>query len=46
MVLPDVTIGQGSVVESGSVVRSDVPANTLVGGAPAQVLREKIDWRR
>jgi len=46
MVLPDVTIGQGSVVESGAVVRSDVPAHVLVGGAPAQVLREKIDWRR
>jgi acetyltransferase-like isoleucine patch superfamily enzyme len=46
MVLPDVTIGQGSVVESGAVVRSDVPANVLVGGSPAQVLREKIDWRR
>jgi acetyltransferase-like isoleucine patch superfamily enzyme len=46
MVLPDVTIGQGSVVESGAVVRSDVPANVMVGGAPAQVLREKIDWRR
>ncbi|MGM9487678.1 acyltransferase [Ideonella sp. YS5] len=46
MVLPDVTIGQGSVIESGAVVRSDVPANTLAGGSPAQVLREKIDWRR
>lgn len=46
MVLPDVTIGPGSVVESGAVVRSDVPANVLVGGSPAQVLREKIDWRR
>jgi len=46
MVLPDVTIGAGSVVESGAVVRENVAANTMVGGAPAQVLRERVDWRR
>jgi len=28
------------------VVRTNVAANTLVGGAPAEVLREKVDWRR
>lgn len=46
IVMPDVTIGAGSVVEAGAVVRENVPANTLVGGAPAQVLRERVDWRR
>jgi acetyltransferase-like isoleucine patch superfamily enzyme len=46
MVLPDVTIGTGAIVESGAVVRSDVAAHTMVGGAPATLLREKVDWRR
>lgn len=46
LVLPDVTIGAGCVVEAGAVVRTDVGANTLAGGSPAQVLRERIDWRR
>lgn len=31
-----VTIGTGSVVASGAVVMSDVPANTLVAGNPAR----------
>jgi maltose O-acetyltransferase len=38
-VLPGVTIGFGSVVAAGSIVTRSVPANTLVGGVPAKVLR-------
>jgi acetyltransferase-like isoleucine patch superfamily enzyme len=34
-----VTIGESSVVAAGSVVTKDVPANTLVGGNPARVIR-------
>ena len=33
-----VTIGENSVVAAGSVVVSDVPANTIVGGVPAKVI--------
>jgi acetyltransferase-like isoleucine patch superfamily enzyme len=36
IVFPGVTIGDGSVVSAGSVVMSDVPANTIVAGNPAR----------
>lgn len=39
-----VTIGNGSVVASDSVVLSNVPSNTLVAGCPAEIVRENIDW--
>jgi acetyltransferase-like isoleucine patch superfamily enzyme len=38
-VIGGVTIGENSVVAAGSVVTRDVPANTLVGGAPARAIR-------
>lgn len=37
-----VTIGENSVIAAGSVVTRDIPANSLVAGAPAKVIR-KID---
>ena len=40
VVLPGVTIGQGSVVGANSVVREDVPDRTVVAGVPARVIRE------
>lgn len=40
VILPGVTIGDGAIVGAGSVVRRDVPANALVVGNPAQVVRE------
>jgi acetyltransferase-like isoleucine patch superfamily enzyme len=39
VILPGVTIGEGAIVASGAVVAKDVPANTLVGGIPAKVLK-------
>lgn len=38
-VLPGVVIGENSIVAAGAVVAKDVPANTIVGGVPAKVLR-------
>ncbi len=40
MVLKGVSIGAGAVVAAGSVVVSNVPAHTIVGGNPAKVIRE------
>ena len=41
-ILSQVTIGENAIVGAGSVVTKDVPANTIVAGNPARVLR-KID---
>jgi len=38
-ILCNVTIGENAIVGAGSVVTKDVPANTIVAGNPAKVLR-------
>ena len=38
-ILPGVTIGENAVVAAGAVVSKDVPANTVVGGIPAKVIK-------
>jgi putative colanic acid biosynthesis acetyltransferase WcaF len=40
LIIAGVTIGEGAVVSAGSVVLKDVPANCLVRGNPAAVVRE------
>jgi len=38
-ILSNLTVGENSIVGAGSVVTKDVPANAIVAGNPARVLR-------
>src|SRR3989475_11517153 len=38
-ILANVTIGENALIGAGSVVTRDVPANTIVAGCPARLLR-------
>ena len=40
VIMPGVTIGEGSVVAAGAVVTKDVPPYTIVAGNPARIIRE------
>lgn len=45
-ILSGVTVGEGAVIAAGSIVTKDVPAYTLVGGNPAKVIKENIEWKK
>ena len=40
IILPGVTVGDGSVIGAGSVVTKDVPGGVVAAGNPCRVLRE------
>ena len=43
-IMPGVTIGEGSVVAANATVTKDVPPKCLVGGTPAKIIMENIEW--
>ena len=44
-ILSGVTIGEGAVIAAGAGVTKDVPPHSLVGGCPAKILKENIEWK-
>lgn len=42
LILPGVSVGDGSIVAAGAVVTRDVPARCVVAGNPARVIREAL----
>lgn len=44
-ILKGVTIGDGAIIAAGAVVNKDVPPQTLVGGVPAKILKENVEWK-
>jgi maltose O-acetyltransferase len=43
IILPGVTIGDGAVLAAGAVVTRAVPANAIMGGVPAKVLKYRAE---
>ncbi|MEC9485307.1 MAG: 2,3,4,5-tetrahydropyridine-2,6-dicarboxylate N-acetyltransferase [Candidatus Izemoplasma sp.] len=41
VVLEGVKVGEGAVVAAGAVVTKDVPANAVVAGTPARIIKQK-----
>lgn len=43
-ILRGVNIGDGAIIAAGSIVTKDVPANSMVAGNPARVIKENVEW--
>ncbi len=41
LIVPGVTIGEGSIVAMGSVVTKDIPKYSVVGGNPAKIIKQR-----
>jgi len=41
VILPGIKIGDNAIIAAGAIVNKDVPANTMVAGVPATLLRNK-----
>ncbi|WP_242984146.1 hypothetical protein [Clostridium putrefaciens] len=39
MVLSGITIGEGAIIQAGSVVVKDIPKCSIAGGSPAKVFK-------
>jgi acetyltransferase-like isoleucine patch superfamily enzyme len=46
IILPDVVIGDNVVIGAGSLVNKNVPANVVVAGVPAKVIRTLDEYKQ
>ena len=46
MIMKGATIGDGAVVAAGAILSGPAPANAVMAGVPARLVRENIVWRR
>lgn len=44
--MPDVNVGDGSIIGTGAVVTSDVPEKSIAVGVPAKVIKMDVTWSR
>lgn len=45
LILKGVHIGDNAIIAAGAVVTKDVPANCVVAGVPAKVIKENVRWQ-
>lgn len=45
-IIHGVKIGDGVIIGAGALVNKDIPDRCMVGGVPAQIIREKVVWER
>jgi len=43
-ILRNTSIGDNCVIAAGSIVKGKFPNNSLIGGNPARIIKENIDW--
>lgn len=43
-ILSGVKVRDGAVIAVGSLVKGDIPKESLVGGVPARIIKENISW--
>ena len=41
IILPGITVGEGSIIGAGSVVTKDIPPYHVVSGVPAKIMRKR-----
>ncbi len=44
--MPDTTIGDGSVIGTGAIVTKDIPAMSIAVGVPARIIKSQVTWSR
>ena len=44
IILKGVTLGDGCIVAAGSIITKSFPPKCLIGGVPARIIKENVEW--